>query len=165
MKYNEYSHRHGRELVEILHPDRYKETSKMLQELEPYPHGTKKGKTARSYLIPRFERKGWEKHVSIDLGSDLSDNITLAHWRNALEMEFSKFEMFYRDFFKLTMLYKKDIIDIGIIITLDDMAYERWPGDTKPYGAARASLQKLIDLLKSDYGSIVAVPLWCIGIE
>jgi phosphopantetheine adenylyltransferase len=56
-------------------------------------------------------------------------------------------------------------IDVGIIITLDEMAYQRWGEEAAAYKAARASLQKLIDFLKGDYSTVVDVPLWCIGIE
>lgn len=80
-------------------------------------------------------------------------------------MEFSRFEMFFRDFFRFMLLYERQEIDIGIIITLDEMAYERWNDGVKSYKSARASLQRLNDYLRGDYASVVRVPLWCIGIE
>ena len=56
-------------------------------------------------------------------------------------------------------------IDVGIILTFDEMAYQRWKGEAKSYKTARASLQKVTNFLQGDYSSVVTVPLWCIGIE
>ncbi len=80
-------------------------------------------------------------------------------------MEFSRFEMFFRDFFRFILLYERQEIDVGVIITLDEMAYQQWSDGVPSYRAARASLQRLVDFLKGDYSSIIKVPLWCIGIE
>jgi hypothetical protein len=73
--------------------------------------------------------------------------------------------MFFRDFFRFMLLHERREIDVGIIITLDEMAYQRWQGEAKAYKSARASLQKLVDFLRGDYSSVVNVPIWCIGIE
>jgi len=73
--------------------------------------------------------------------------------------------MFFRDFFRFMLLYEHKEIDVGVIITYDKMAYERWAGEAKSYRSARASLDKLVDFLNGDYSSVVRVPLWCIGIE
>jgi hypothetical protein len=80
-------------------------------------------------------------------------------------MEFSRVEMFFRDFFRFMLLYDRREIDAGVIITYDKMAYQRWEGEAKAYKAARASLPKLVDFLQGDYSSAVTVPLWCIGVE
>lgn len=52
------------------------------------------------------------------------------------------------------VIYEKNRIDAGIIITLDEMAYQRWAGEAKPYESARASFLKLINFLEGDYSSI-----------
>ena len=57
-------------------------------------------------------------------------------------MEYSRFEMFFRDFFRFMLLYERQEIDAGVIITLDEMAYLRWKGEAKSYKPARASLEK-----------------------
>ncbi len=80
-------------------------------------------------------------------------------------MEWSRFEMFFRDFFRFMLLYERRQIDLGVILTYDEMAYHRWSGEAKPYKSARASFQRVTDFLSRDYATVVRVPLWCIGIE
>ena len=165
MRYNEYSHRHGKELLQVLHPSIFRETHTILNELDPFHHGAKKGNTAKNYICEAFVARGWEKEGKADFGTDKKDSLDLCKWKIAIEMEFSRFEMFFRDFFRFMLLYERREIDVGIIITLDEMAYQRWQGEAKSYKSARASLQKLVDFLKGDYSAIVRIPIWCIGIE
>jgi hypothetical protein len=165
MRYSEYSHRHGKELLQVLHPDILKEVQTIISKLEPFPHGAKKGETVKSYISDPFIAQGWKKEGRADFGTDKKDFVDLCKWKVATEMEFSRFEMFFRDFFRFMLLYERREIDVGIIITLDEMAYQRWHGEAKPYESARASFAKLVDFLKGDYSSIVRVPIWCIGIE
>ncbi|MFW9843087.1 MAG: BglII/BstYI family type II restriction endonuclease [Candidatus Thorarchaeota archaeon] len=165
MRFNEYSHRHGKELLKLLHPRALKEIQTLLKKLAPFEHGEKKGKTVKEFLTPEFVALGWEPESSADFGTDKADNLDLTKWKVAIEMEFSRFESFFRDFFRFMLLYERRVIDVGIIITLDEMAYQRWGSGVPSYKGARASLQRLEDFLKGDYGSIVRIPLWCIGIE
>ena len=158
-------HRHGKELMKILHPEIFEEIITILKNLEPYSHGSEKGKTIKDYIQNEFTRFGWKKEGKSDFNTDKSDFIDLCKWKVAIEMEYSRFEMFFRDFFRFMLLYESKEIDIAIIITYDEMAYERWGENVKSYKGARASLQKLIDFLNGDYGRIVRVPIWCIGIE
>ena len=165
MKFEEYSHRHGQELVQLLHPELYKEILEILGNLPPFPHGEKKGITVKEYLNKAFAQHGWETERKVDLSRDKDDFLDLYKDRLAIEMEWSRFEMFFRDFFRFMLLYERKAIDVGIILTFDEMAYKRWQGEAKSYKSARASLNKLTDFLKGDYSSVVTVPLWCIGIE
>ena len=165
MKYNEYSHRHGKELLLVLHPDIAEEIHTILSETAPFGHGAVKGKTAKDYIADAFAMHGWEKEGRADFSTDKRDALDLCKWKVTIEMEFSRFEMFFRDFFRFMLLYEKREIDVGVILTLDEMAYQRWQGKAKAYRSARASLPRLVDFLKGDYGSVVRVPLWCIGIE
>jgi len=165
MRFNDYSHRHGKELLKILHPDIVNEINTIVKELEPFSHGAKKGVTVKNYMCDTFEKYGWKKEGRADFNTDKKDMIDLCKWKVSIEMEFSRFEMFFRDFFRFMLLYERREIDVGIIITLDEMAYQRWKGEALAYKPNRASLQKLVDFLKGDYSSIVTVPIWCIGIE
>ena len=164
MRYNEYSHRHGKELLQVLHPDILKEVQAVLNKLEPFQHGAKKGETVKKYISRAFMAHGWEGEGRADFKTDKKDSLDLCKWKVAIEMEFSRFEMFFRDFFRFMLLYERREIDVGIIVTLDEMAYQRWQGEAKSYKSARASLQKLVDFLRGDYSAIVRVPIWCIGI-
>jgi predicted amidohydrolase len=139
MKYNQYSHRHGKELLEVLNKPVVKEIQDILNNLEPFPHGSKIGTTAKNYLTNAFIEKGWTKEGRADFNTDKSDFLDLCKWKVAIEMEFSRFEMFFRDFFRFMLMFDKKEIDVGIIITLDELAYERWGSDVNSYRAARAS--------------------------
>ncbi len=50
MKYTEYSHRHGKELLQLIHPNIVREVHAILDSLEPFKHGAQKGKTVKSYI-------------------------------------------------------------------------------------------------------------------
>lgn len=165
MKLNHYSHRHGHELVQLLHPDLAQEITDILSTLPAFSHGAQKGVTVKEYINAAFAKRGWESERKIDLSREKDDYLDLYKNRLAIEMEWSRFEMFFRDFFRFMLLYERKEIDVGIIITFDEMAYQRWQGEAKAYKSARASLHKLTDFLKGDYSSVVSVPLWCIGIE
>ena len=165
MRYNDYSHRHGKELLQVLHPGLFTEIQSVLADTPPFPHGAKKGHTVKNHLTEAFVLHGWETEGQADFGTHKKDALDLCKWKVAIELEFSRFEMFFRDFFRFMLLYERREIDVGVIITLDEMAYERWQGEVKSYRAARASLQKLTDFLRGDYSAVVRVPLWCIGIE
>lgn len=165
MRFNEYSHRHGRELFQVLKPDLYKEVVDNLSQLEPFNHGEQKGITIKNYMSNAFLNTGWEKELKVDFKTDKDDFLDLYKDKIAIEMEYSRFEMFFRDFFRFMLLYERGEIDLGIIITFDEMAYQRWSGEAKPYKSARASLNKVVDFLQGDYSSIIRVPIWCIGIE
>ncbi len=165
MRYTEYSYRHGKELLKILHPGIVKEVEKILGNLDPFPHGAKKGKTIKDVIVDAFVKNGWQKEGRADFKTNKKDAVDLCKWKVAIEIECSRFEMFFRDFFRFMLLYQRREIDAGIIITLDEMAYQRWKGEAKSYKSARASMQKLVDFLKGDYSQIVNVPMWCIGVE
>jgi len=165
MRFNEYSHRHGKELLQILHPEIVKEIITIIDSLEPFSHGAKKGVTIKNYLCKAFIDNGWENELKAYFKTDKKDYIDLYKDRVPIEMEYSRFEMFFRDFFRFMLLYERQEIDAGVIITLDEMAYERWRGEVKSYKPARASLRKLTDFLKGEYSFIVNVPIWCIGLE
>ena len=165
MRFSEYSHRHGKELLQVLHPQVFEEIQAILVELDPFSHGSIKGTTVKQHMTDAFISHGWEKEGRAEFSSNKKDYLDLYKSKIAIEMEWSRFEMFFRDFFRFMLLYERKHIDVGIIITYDEMAYQRWEGEAKSYKSARASLQKLTDFLKGDYSTIINVPLCCIGIE
>ncbi len=165
MKIEEYSHRHGKELCKLLHPEIHDEVLTLLANLKPFPHGRIKGKTAKDSITATFTSRNWDKETYITLSEGKKDYVDLMKDRIAVEMEWSKFEMFFRDFFRFMLLYERQQIDIGIILTYNEEAYRRWQGEAEAYRSSRASLTKLTGFLAGDYSSIVTVPLWCIGIE
>lgn len=107
MKFEQYSHRHGQELAQHLHPELCAEILGILRELPAFPHGSKKGVTVKEYLNAAFAKRGWEAERKIDLSRDKDDFLDLYKNRLAIEMEWSRFEMFFRDFFRFMLLYER----------------------------------------------------------
>ena len=165
MKYSEYSHRHGKELLSLSHPEEYSDITSILESLDPFPHGVEKNKTPKGYIAKAFVAKGWDTETEIPLGTGKSDYCDLSKNSIFIEQEYSRFEMFFRDFFRFLLLHDERQLDIGVLITYDDSAFTRWGSGVSPYKAARASLGKLVDFLEGKYSAVVRVPIWCIGIE
>jgi len=164
MKFRDYSHRHGKELLEMTHSEEYQDIITVLEFLEPFPHGTQKNKTPKEYIANTFDEE-WDKEIEIPLGTGKSDFCDLGKNRVFLEQEYSRYEMFFRDFFRFLLLHDERQLDVGVLITYDDSAFENWGTAVSSYKAARASLGKLIDFLEGKYSAVVRVPIWCIGIE
>lgn len=165
MRFFEYSHRQGKELMELMHSQEFSEIVKILMSLEPFPHGKTKNLTPKEYLSRAFVEMGWQAEVRIPLGTGKADFCDLGRNRVFIEQEYSRFEMFFRDFFRFLLLHDERELDIGVLITYDDSAFNKWGSGVKSYKAARASLKKLVDFLQGKYSTVVRVPIWCIGIE
>ena len=165
MRILSYSHRHGKELLSLTHPDEYEDILYLLNLLVPFPHGVEKNRTPKEYIADAFVARGWESETEIPLGTGKSDYCDLSKNGVFIEQEYSRFEMFFRDFFRFLLLHDERKLDVGVLITYDSSAFERWGSAVSPYKAARASLQKLVDFLEGKYSAVVRVPIWCIGIE
>jgi len=165
MKFFDYSHRHGKELMSLTHPVEYQDIENTLKSLDPFSHGAEKNRTPKDYITQAFENQGWKPEIEIPLGTGKFDYCDLYKNGVFIEQEYSRFEMFFRDFFRFLLLYDDRKLDIGVLITYDNSAFEKWGTAVSSYKAARASLQKLIDFLEGKYSAVVRVPLWCIGIE
>ena len=165
MRISSYSHRHGMELLSLTHPDEYEDISSVLSSLDPFPHGAVKNRTPKEYIAEAFVARGWDSETEIPLGTGKSDYCDLSKNGVFVEQEYSRFEMFFRDFFRFLLLHDERKLDVGVLITYDSSAFERWGLGVSSYRAARASLQKLVDFLEGKYSAVVRVPIWCIGIE
>ena len=165
MHFFDYSHRHGRELLTLTHPEEFSDIKNILENLDPFPHGTIKNRTSKEYIASAFESQGWESETKISLGTGKSDFCDLSKNGIFIEQEYSRFEMFFRDFFRFLLLYDERKLDVGVLITYDNSAFDKWGSAVSSYKAARASLQKLVDILQGGYSAVVRVPIWCIGIE
>ena len=165
MNYSEYSYRHGKEILSLTHPQELIEIESILHSLKPFDHGRVKNKTPKQVIAEAFRSKKWATEIEIPLGTGKSDYCDIGKNSIFIEQEFSRFEMFFRDFFRFLLLYDERQLDVGIIITYDDSAFQRWGKGVKHYSSARASLGKLVDFLEGKYSAVVKVPIWCIGIE
>jgi hypothetical protein len=149
----------------LTHKKELNEIISVLDGLPKFPHGQEKNRTVKEYIASAFAELGWSKEFEIPLGTGKSDYCDLFKNRIALEQEYSRFEMFFRDFFRFLLLYDQREIDVGVIMTYDEMAFRNWGTGVSTYRSARASLPRLIDFLEGRYSNVVRVPLWCIGIE
>ena len=119
----------------------------------------------KGYIAGEFKTLGWDAETEIPLGTGKSDYCDLSKNSIFIEQEYSRFEMFFRDFFRFLLLHDERMLDIGVLITYDDSAFTRWGSGVSSYRAARASLGKVVDFLEGKYSAVVRVPIWCIGIE
>ncbi len=165
MQFNEYSHRHGKEILHLTHDAELNDILNILSDLPKFPHGREKNHTVKEHISSAFIKRGWDKEYQIRLGTGKTDYCDLVKNRIAIEQEYSRFEMFFRDFFRFLLLYDRREIDAAVIITYGEMAFRNWGAGVATYRSARASLQRLIDFLEGSYSTVVRVPLWCIGIE
>ena len=165
MRFFDYSHRLGKEPVQMLHPIEYQEIISILEHLEPFPHGAEKNSTPVLHLSEPFKEHEWELEKTIPLSVNKQDYCDMYKNKIIIEQEYSKFETLFRDFFRFILMHDRGELDVGIIICYDDSAFNRWGNAVPSYKSSRATLQRTRDFLKGDYGSVVRVPVWVIGIE
>ena len=149
----------------LSHPEEYGEITSILESLEPFPHGEVKNKTPKKYIAEEFKALGWDLETKIPFSTGKKDYCDLSKNHIFIEQEYSRFEMFFRDFFRFLLLHDERQLDVGVLITIDDSAFTRWGSGVSSYRAARASLRKVVDFLEGKYSAVVRVPIWCIGIE
>lgn len=73
MRFFDYSHRHGKELVQMLHPAEYEEITTIFRRLDPFPHGAVKNTTPVHHISEPFRENGWELEKVIPLSENKSD--------------------------------------------------------------------------------------------
>ena len=73
----------------------------------------------------QFTLNGWTPELPVDFNTNKNDFVDFYKNKIAIEMEFSRFEMFFRDFFRFMLMYHKRKIDLGIIITFNDEAFNQ----------------------------------------
>jgi hypothetical protein len=171
LHFTEYDYRHAKTILEEEHSEELKEIKYILRNLPKFRHGAKQQTTPADKLANEFRLNGWTREYPIELSSSKKDTVDLFKNRIAIEQEYSRFEAFFRDFFRLMLLYDERTIDVGVIITYSPEAFEDWQGrfvrtgTVQSYRASRASLHRLRDFLEGKYKTIVRIPIYCIGIE
>lgn len=121
----QYSHRQGRELMELLHPDELSEIIDVLTSLEPYLHGEIKMQTPKNVIAQAFGSREWELEKEIPLGTKKSDYCDIVKNRVYIEQEFSKFETLFRDFLRFLLLFDSGELDVAVLICYDQIAFSR----------------------------------------
>ena len=164
MKFYDYSHRHGKEILQLQHLEELQEIIEVLINLKPFPHGEIKGYTPKNVIAQAFD-DSWELEKEIPLGTEKSDKCDIVKNKVYIEQEYSKFETMFRDFFRFLLLYDRGDLDVGVLICYDDSAFNRWGENVVSYKSNRATLQRARDFLTGNYRTVVRVPIWVIGIE
>jgi len=131
MKFFDYSHRHGKELLELLNPREYHEVIDILSELPPFPNGQEKMKTPKQIIADEFSTMGWEVEKEIPLGTSKSDYCDIVKNRIYIEQEYSKFETLFEDFLRFLLLYDSGALDVAVLICYDESAFSRWAENVK----------------------------------
>jgi len=149
----------------MLHPTEYNEINSILEKLRPFPHGKEKNTTPVQHISKPFKEHGWELEKTIPLSENKQDYCDIYKNKIFIEQEYSKFETLFRDFFRFILLHDKGDLDVGVIICYDDTAFNRWGPAVPSYKSSRATLQRTQDFLTGNYGTVVRVPVWVIGIE
>lgn len=149
----------------MLHPEEFEEINSILGDLAPFPHGITKNTTPVKHISEQFKEYGWELEKKIPLSENKVDKCDIYKNKIFIEQEYSKFETLFRDFFRFILLHDRGELDVGIIICYDKSAFSRWGSGVTSYKSSRATLQRTRDFLTGDYGSVVRVPVWVIGIE
>jgi len=171
LRFQGYSYRHAKIILAQEHPKELDEIRHVLETLRNFSHGSLRQITPANYIAQEFAKNGWKREQAIELSSSKRDTVDLFKNRIAIEQEYSRFETLFRDFFRLMLLYDERMIDAGVIITYSSGALASWElryknsNVVKPYRAARATLDRLIDFLEGKYKTIIRIPLYCIGIE
>jgi hypothetical protein len=76
MKFNDYSHQHGKDLLEVLHPQIIQEVQTILSNLKPFSHGAKKHVTVKRYVTDAFVAHGSEREGRADFRTDKKDHFS-----------------------------------------------------------------------------------------
>jgi hypothetical protein len=106
-----------------------------------------------------FMQNGWRSEVLVSRHTHRRHYFDLCKDRVAVELEFSRPEMFYRDYFRFLLAEREDMIDVGIIITRDKEAHV-----VSPLAYHRADIVQVSDDL-SWLSSWVRIPIWVIGVR
>ena len=91
-------------------------------------HGERK--TSKSKVLPHdliqqaFIKNGWSGEQLVTEDTVRKHFFDLYKEKVAIEIEFSRNEFLYRDYFRFLLAYNKGLIDVGVIITLDPKAKE-----------------------------------------
>lgn len=108
-----------------------------------------------------FIRRGWKSEVLVSNRTFRRHYFDLYKERVAIEVEFSRREMFYRDYFRFLLAEREGMIDVGVIITRDQSLEAHV---VEPLEPSRADIQQVRDDL-SWMRTWIRIPIWVIGVR
>ena len=125
-------------------------------------HGERKRKKTpelpHDIIQKAFVEKSWSKETLISKDVAHKQFFDLYKEKVAIEIEFSRNEFLYRDYFRFLLAYNTGLIDVGVIITLDKKAKEQYEYDT-----VRPDLDYAVDDFQW-LEPVLAVPIWVLGV-
>ena len=160
MHFSSHSYRHAELILNANYRIR-KEIEDILNGLE-VEHGERKGRKSREQphdiIQKAFVEKGWSKETLISEDVAHKQFFDLYKEKVAVEIEFSRNEFLYRDYFRFLLAYNSGLIDVGVIITLDKKAKEQYKYDT-----VRPDLDYAVDDFQW-LKPVLAVPISVLGV-
>jgi hypothetical protein len=115
---------------------------------------------AHRLIRDAFMKHGWKSEVLVSKRTNRPHYFDLYKNRVAMELEFSRREMFYRDYFRFLLAEREGMIDVGVIITRDRDLTAHVVG---PLGN-RADIHQVTDDL-SWVLTWVRTPIWVIAVK
>lgn len=111
MNYTTWSFRNADAIVNSK-SDRRREICGVLGQLPSKHPVDKLHNLTRNYL----ESKGWNKEELVSPALTKRQSFDNYRDRIAVEIEFSRYEFVYRDYFRFLLAYNEDKIDVGVLI-------------------------------------------------
>jgi hypothetical protein len=110
-------------------------------------------------LMSAFLSKGWVAEKPVSDKDTHEQRFDLFKERVAIEIEFSRYEFVYRDYFRFLSAYNVDMIDVGVLITHAASGLTR----VKHPGCAPS-----LTRIKDDFSWLrpsLTVPIWVIALK
>lgn len=153
MDFKQYSYRNA-EMILSSKMDRFEEIRKIISQ--------QKGKhpidTLRLDILKGFEKYNWSSEKIIHESFEKQKTFGSFRDRIAVEIEFSRYENVFRDYFRFLLAFREDTIDVGVLILYSDETRKHY-GDPNiaPYlEMCQREIQKM--------NNFVIVPIFFIGI-
>lgn len=149
---DQYNHHKGYELIQSK-AALWKELNEVLT-ISTLSFGTNPSKEIKANISERLNQKGWADKVKVG-----SSNLTISFLKLKVGVCFQigNVARTYSDILKLSLLNKKGIIDVGIIIVPHKL-------ESKKMGANYAQFERLSNEL-SQFSDIIPTPIIVIGLS
>lgn len=154
MQYVSWFHR-GADAILHTKSDRRREIENVLKGL-PAEHPIER---PHNRIRNDLEAEGWSKMELVSLSLSRKQNFDNLRDRIAIEIEFSRYEFVYRDYFRFLLAYHEDKIDIGVLIVYTDKTRFLYndPNQAPSFEDCTEELSKLKHIL--------GVPIWVVGLH
>ena len=154
MKYIPFPYRNGNIIINSK-ADRLRELEEVFEEL-PSMHPID---GLHNLIRDNLERKGWNTEELVSKSLAKRQSFDAYRDRIALEIEFSRYEFVYRDYFRFLLAFNEGKIDVGVLIvhTEKTREFHKNPSAAPSFENCKDELPKL--------KSMLAVPIWVLGLQ